>query len=118
MLACIALYCVDLKTWFVCCDIAAPLQAERAEIVMGKKEAPPQPKEDEAEETPSATKEEKNNDEEVAAGIPEFWLNVLRNYEDIGKLVRSSFRIWQTASRLIILVSAHQQSKEMATRCP
>lgn len=65
----------------------APLQAERAEIVMGKKEAPPQPKEDEAEETPSATKEEKNNDEEVAAGIPEFWLNVLRNYEDIGKLI-------------------------------
>mmetsp|Transcript_10203 Transcript_10203/g.30717 ORF Transcript_10203/g.30717 Transcript_10203/m.30717 type:complete len:389 (-) Transcript_10203:677-1843(-) len=67
----------------------APLQAERAEIVKGEKEAPAP---DEGDEKPSEAAEEASGKEgegaeEVPAGIPEFWLNVLRNYEEIGNRI-------------------------------
>ena len=71
---------------------AAPLQGERAEIVKGEKEAPP-PKEGEGDDKPSEAVAgdgdvaKEGEAEEVPAGIPEFWLNVLRNYEDIGNKV-------------------------------
>lgn len=55
----------------------------------GEKEAPAP---DEGDEKPSEAAEEASGKEgegaeEVPAGIPEFWLNVLRNYEEIGNRV-------------------------------
>ena len=59
-------------------------------MVKGQKEAPP-PKEGEAaEEATEGGKQEgegAKQDEEVPPGVPEFWLNVLRNCEDIGEKV-------------------------------
>ncbi len=61
---------------------AAPLYEERKAIVNGEKEVPA-PKEAEGE-----TKEE---EEGVPAGIPEFWLGVLRANRVIGESVSHSF---------------------------
>lgn len=54
----------------------------------GKKE-PPAPKEgEEAEEGAEKEAEEQQAEgEDVPAGVPEFWLNVLRNFEEIGEKV-------------------------------
>ncbi len=73
---------------------AAPLQAERAEIVKGEKEAPaPEASEaDQKSSEPAAGGGEvgkEGDEEDVPPGIPEFWLNVLRNYEEIGNRVRA-----------------------------
>lgn len=75
---------------------AEPLFAERTEIVTGKKEAPASAEGEDAEvaegdvkkETGDVKKEEGEGEEEVPSGVPEFWLNVLRNYEEIGEKVR------------------------------
>jgi nucleosome assembly protein 1-like 1 len=64
-----------------------PLFSERAEIVKGDKEAPPPKEGEEAEEKGSDEKQEEGNGEGVPAGVPEFWLNVLRNYEQIGEQI-------------------------------
>ncbi len=76
---------------------AEPLFAERTEIVTGKKEAPASAEGADAEategdvkkETGDVKKKEGEGEEEVPLGVPEFWLNVLRNYEEIGEKVRS-----------------------------
>jgi Nucleosome assembly protein (NAP) len=39
-----------------------------------------------------APRQEESAGEEVPPGIPEFWLNVLRNYEEIGETVRARRR--------------------------
>lgn len=55
----------------------------------GEKEAPPPEEGDEkpSEAAAEASGKEGEGAEEVPAGIPEFWLNVLRNYEEIGNRV-------------------------------
>ena len=36
-----------------------------------------------------AVRQEESKDEDVPPGVPEFWLNVLRNYEEIGETVHA-----------------------------
>lgn len=67
----------------MCTSAAAPLYEERKAIINGDKEVPV-PKEDE--------EGEPNEDEgPVPAGIPEFWLGVLRANRMLGESVRFSF---------------------------
>lgn len=76
---------------------------ERAEIVQGKKDAPPPAEGEAAAEAEDAEAadakeggdaEKEGEGEEVPDGVPEFWLNVLRNYEDIGEKVRLCLQLW------------------------
>lgn len=61
---------------------AEPLYQKRKLIVTGAEEAPP------AEVGDVVPILEEASDEEVPPGIPQFWLNVLRNNEDIVEQVR------------------------------
>lgn len=76
-----------------------PIFAERAEIVNGKKEAPPPKEGEEAEEkgAEEGQAEGEAAEADVPPGIPEFWLNVLRNYEDIGEKVNVNLSVWVIA---------------------
>ena len=64
---------------------AEPLYETRKAIVTGKEEAPAPAEGAEA----LAPDEGAEDGEEVPAGVPEFWLNVLRNCEDTAEQVRS-----------------------------
>lgn len=60
---------------------AAPLYEERKAIVNGEKEVP----------APKEAEGEAKEEEGVPAGIPEFWLGVLRANRVIGESVSHSF---------------------------
>lgn len=64
---------------------AEPLYEKRKAIVTGAEEAPAPA---EGEEAPAPAEAEEEG-EEVPAGVPEFWLNVLRNNEDTAEQVRA-----------------------------
>ena len=65
------------------CSRVEPLYVSRKAIVTGTDEAPA-PAEGEEVLAPAA-----GDDEEAPPGVPEFWLNVLRNCEDTAEQVRA-----------------------------
>ena len=64
------------------CSRVEPLYVSRKSIVTGTAEAPAPA---EGEEVPAPAD---GDDEEPPPGVPEFWLNVLRNCEDTAEQVR------------------------------
>ena len=71
---------------------AAPLYAERSEVVLGKKDVPIEyahrSEEEDHAAKPEPEVEPKEDQGPVAAGIPEFWLGAMRAHPLISEHVR------------------------------